>query len=185
VNLVPVDSAVRFGEIIPPGASVRVIGTTHALNAVSGARIDRYLQTGLTIRQMLEEALDERADILSRCSFVVSIDGNPIEERNWHRVRAKAGTVVTFIPRLQGGGDSSILRAVLSVVIAVAATLVAGPLAGQLTIAGFALTTATASIATAMIAGGIVPAGPVALDALFQWACEISPSSLKLLLSKT
>jgi hypothetical protein len=164
VNLVPVDRGVHFGEIIPPGASVRVIGTTHPLNAVSGARIERHLDVGLTIEEMLQEALEDRSGIRLRRDFIVCIDSNPIEECNWHRVRAKAGTVVTFIPRLQGGNA---LRTVLGVVVAVAAIILAAP-TGGLSLSLAAATGFSAGISSALIAGGIVPAGPIALDALFQ-----------------
>jgi hypothetical protein len=164
VNLVPIDSAVRFGEIIPPGSSVRVIGTTHPLNAVSGARIERHLDVGLTLDEMLQEALDDHPDIRTRRDFIVCIDSDPIEECNWHRVRAKAGTVVTFRPRLQGGNA---LRTVLGVVVAVAAIILSVPTGGMsLAVAG--ALNVSAATASALIAGGILPAGPMALDALFQ-----------------
>jgi hypothetical protein len=164
VNLVPVDSAVRFGEIIPPGSTVRVIGTVHPLNAVSGARIDRYLDVGLTIEQMLQEALGGHPDIRTRRDFIVHIDGNPIYEANWHRVRAKPGTTVTFTPRLQGGNA---MRTILGLVVAVAAMIIA-PWAAGPALLGFTVGTTAFTVASALIAGGIVPAGPIALDALFQ-----------------
>lgn len=163
MNLVPIESAIRNGEIIPSGASVRVVGTVHPLNAVSGARIERYLDVGLTVDEMLQEALADRPDIRTRRDFIVCIDGDPIEECNWRRVRAKAGTVVTFMPRLQGGNA---LRTVLGVVVAVAALIVA-PWAAGPELLGFAAGSTAFGIAQAAIAGGIVPAGPVALAALF------------------
>lgn len=164
MNLVPIESAVRFGEIVPPGSSVRVIGTTHPLNAVSGTRIERNLDVGLTINEMLQEALQDHPDLRTRRDFIVCIDGNPIEECNWRRVRAKAGTVVTFMPRLQGGNA---LRSVLGVAAAFAALLIAGPLAGAFTIAGMPLVGGTLAITQALIGGGIVPVGPIVLTALF------------------
>jgi hypothetical protein len=45
------------------------------------------------------DTLADHPDIRPRREFIVCIDGDLIEERNWHRVRAKAGTVVTFVPR--------------------------------------------------------------------------------------
>lgn len=162
MNIVPVHSTVaRHGEVIPPGATVRVVGTTHPLNAMAGARIDRKLDVGLTINEMLEEAIGDRARRAG--SWIVQIDGNPIEERNWHRVRAKAGTVVTFIPRLQGGAA---MRTVLGVVVAIGAILLAAPTGGlSLGLAG--AIGVSANVASALIAGGVMPAGPIALNALF------------------
>ena len=98
VNLVLVESPVRFGEVIPPGGPVRVIGTTHPLHAVADARIKRDLEVGLTVAELLEGALRDRA----RGSFIVSVDGNLIDERCWPMVCAKPGPVVTFLTRLQG-----------------------------------------------------------------------------------
>jgi hypothetical protein len=161
-SLVPIGHGVHFGEIIPPGATVRVIGTTHPLNAVSGARIERYLDVGLTLDEMLREALEDRPDIWTRRDFFVCIDGDPIEECNWRRVRAKAGTIVTFVPRLQGDA----LRTVLGVVIAVAALIIA-PWAAGPELLGLTASTTAFGIAQAGIAGGIVSAGPITLDALF------------------
>jgi hypothetical protein len=39
------------GEILPPGASVRVIGRTHPL---SGGRVELELEAGLSIAEILE-----------------------------------------------------------------------------------------------------------------------------------
>jgi hypothetical protein len=167
-QLVPVDSAIHFGEIISPNSKIRVIGTTHPLNAVAGARIERHLDVGLTIEEMLQEALEDRPDIRTRRDFIVFIDGHPIEECNWRRVRAKAETTVTFMPRLQGGNA---LRTVLGVVVAVAALIIAPWAAGPELLA---LTGTAFTVGQALIAGGIVSAGPVALDALFhRWPDQI------------
>lgn len=164
MNLIPVDSAaVRFGEIIPPSASVRVVGRTHPLSAVTGTRIERFLGVGLTIEQMLCEALEDHPEIRFRRDFIVHIDGYPVEECNWHRVRAKAGTVVTFLPRLQGGDT---MRTILGAVVAISALLLAVPTGGlSLGLAG--ALGVSASVASALIAGGIVAEGPISLNALF------------------
>jgi hypothetical protein len=55
---------------------------------------------------------------------------------------------------------------VLGVVIAVAAMVIAPWLAGP-GLLGLASGTAAFGVAQALIAGGIVPTGPIALDALF------------------
>ena len=76
--------------------------------------------------------------------------------------RVKAGATVTFTPRLQ---DSKILRTALSVVVAVAAIVFAGPIAGALGVAG--VLGVTAATATALVGAGIMLAGTLALNALF------------------
>jgi sulfur carrier protein ThiS len=149
------------GEILTPRDLVRVIGKTHPLN---GGRIDRELPSGLTIAELLREALSDHPDLRGRRDFVVHIDGHVIAEANWHRVRVKGGATVTFVPRLQGG---DIWKSILMIVVAITAYAVAGPLAGTLTIAGFALTGVALTVATAVIAGGIILAGTLAINALF------------------
>lgn len=120
MNIVPVTLAPLTGEVLPTGAGVRVIGKTHPLN---GGEIERYLDAGTTIGEMLEETRSDRPDFLDRNQMIVHIDGDPIETCNWHRIRAKPGTTVTFVPRLQGG---AIWRTVLAVMV-VAATVFAAP----------------------------------------------------------
>jgi hypothetical protein len=106
---------------------------------------------------------------------IVHIDGHVIEERLWSKVRPKAGTTLTFTPWLQNG---AVLRTVLTVVVAVAALVFAGPLAGTLTIAGMAITGTALSVATALVAGGIILAGTLALNALFPVATAGQPDSV-------
>jgi predicted phage tail protein len=140
------------GEILPPGASVRVIGRTHPL---SGGRVELELEAGLSI-----------AEILERCAgssyagpFAVYLGEHPIAPENYRRIRVKPGAVVTFFPRLQGG---DIWKTVLGVVIAVAAMVVAPWAVGLIGLTGLA-----ATLATAAIAGGVMLAGTLALNALF------------------
>lgn len=149
------------GEIVSACDTVRAVGRAHPL---SGERIDCCVRAGSSITEILFEALAERPGYQLRRAFIVHIDGHPIEERNWSRVRVKAGATVTFTPRLQGGA----MRTILSVVVAIAAIIIAGPAGGLL--AGTALGTAlglSASVATALIGGGIMLAGSLALNALF------------------
>lgn len=144
------------GEIIPPGATVRVIGKTHPLN---GGRIELHFSAGLSIAEILRETLSGHPGLRDRGDLIVRIDGHLIEPANWHRVRVKAGATVTFLPRLSGGNA---LRTVLGLVVAIAALIIAPWAAGLLGLAGTALT-----VGSALIAGGIILAGNLALNALF------------------
>ncbi len=163
------------GEVIAPGDMVSVYGTTHPLNAVASARIYRRFPAGWSIAEILREALSHKPGWHLRRDLIVTIGGHEIPERNWERVRVKRGAVVNFIPRLQGGNT---MRAVLGVVIAVAALIIAPYAAGFLTIAGFALTGASLTVATALIAGGIILAGTMALNALFPVRPPAEPESV-------
>jgi hypothetical protein len=150
------------GEIIAPEASVRAIGKTHPLN---GGRIECHVRAGLSITEILMEALASRPGMVLRRDFIVHIDGHVIEERHWSRVRVKAGATLTFTLRPQNG---NLLRSVLSLVVVVAAFALAGPAGSWL--AGTALGTSiglSASVAGALVSGGIVLAGTMALNALF------------------
>lgn len=145
------------GEVMAPGEMVRAVGKAHPL---SGARIDCFVRAGSSITEILIEALSERPDLQLRRDFIVHIDGHPIEEKNWSRVRVKKGATVTFTPRLQG---SDTLRTVLGVVVAVAALIVAPYAAGLI----FAAGSTALTVGSALIAGGIILAGTLALNALF------------------
>ena len=152
------------GEILGRGATVRVVGSLHPLQALRGDRIDIVLPAGLSLTEILQAALAGHPELRTRRDFVLQIDGHGVNERLWHRIRIKPGVTVTFRPRLQNGS----LRTVFSLVLAVAAIIVAGPLGG--TFAASALGTAigiSAGVASALIAGGIILAGTLALNALF------------------
>ena len=164
------------GEILAPGATVRAIGRTHPLN---GGRIECRVQAGLSITEILMQALAATPGMMLRRDFAVHIDGHAIEEKNWSRVRVKAGATLTFTPRLQNG---NVIRSVLSIVVVVAALVFAGPLAGALGVAG--VLGVSAATATALVSAGIILAGTMALNALFPVAApaqsisDAAPSSL-------
>jgi hypothetical protein len=144
------------GEIVSRRESVRVVGLAHPLQ---GKRIDAHVIEGQSITEILQGALAAHSgSVLSR-HFAVHLDGHPIEERNWSKIRLKAGTTLTFRPTLHGDNP---LKTILSLAIVVAALVVAGPLAGALGLTGVGLT-----IGTALISGGIVLAGTLALNAMF------------------
>ncbi len=152
------------GELLSPHDTVRVVGKTHPL--LSSGRIDCVVRAGSSITEILIEALSHRPDMQLRRDFVVHIDGHLILEKNWSRVRVKKGATITFTPRLQNGG--AVWRQVLSVVVAVAAIVIAPYLAPGI-VAGLGAIGITASIATAtaLAAGGIILAGTLAMNALF------------------
>src|SRR4051812_27568275 len=108
------------GEIIPPRTTVRVVGRAHPL---AGARIDYRLPAGWSITELLNEALADRPELQGRRDFIVHLDGHPIEQQNWSRIRVKPGVTLTFLPRLQGG--AGVWRSVFAVVVAVAALIIA------------------------------------------------------------
>jgi hypothetical protein len=147
------------GEVLAPDTSVRAIGRTHPLN---GSRIECRVRAGLSITEILIEAMAFQPGAVLRRDFVVHVDGHVIEERYWSRVRLKAGTTVTFTPRLQ---NSNLWRTVLSAIVVVAALVFAGPLAGVLGVAG--AIGVSAATATALVSAGIILAGTLALNALF------------------
>ncbi len=161
------------GEILTPRDKVRVVGKAHPLN---GGRIDCVLPAGLTITEILRQALCDHPRLQARRDFIVHIDGHVIAEANWHRVRVKKGATVTFVPRLQGG--ENIWRSILTIVVAIAAYTFAGPIAGSLTIAGFAITGTALTIATAVVAGGIMLAGTLAINALFPIRPPATPEAV-------
>lgn len=138
---------------MPPGASVRVVGKKHPL---SGHRVDAMVEAGLTI-----------AEILERCAgsfsggYHVTIGEHPIEARNYHRVRVKAGATVTFIPLLKNNALKSVLQVAIAVVAIVVSVAIFGP-GGTLGLTGL-----TATIAQALAASAIILAGSWALNALF------------------
>lgn len=170
--MIPAISSVE-GELLTPRDMVRAVGRTHPL---AGGRVDCLVRAGSSISEILIEALSSsRPDMRLRRDFVVHVDGDPVPETMWSHVRVKRGATVTFSPRLQNSG---VVRSVLSVVVAIAAIAVAGPLAGTLTIAGFALTGTALTIATAVIAGGLMLAGTLAINALFPVRPPADPESI-------
>jgi hypothetical protein len=64
------------GELLPPDATVRAIGRTHPLN---GGRIECTVRAGLSITEILIEALAATPGMMLRRDFVVHIDGHVIE----------------------------------------------------------------------------------------------------------
>lgn len=147
------------GEILTPCAAVRVVGRAHPL---AGERMERKLPAGLSIAEILAEIAGDRY----AGGFIVHLDGHPIAPENFRRVRVKAGVTMTFMPRLQNGGGA-IWRTVLTIVVAIAAFAVAGPLGGTIASAIGVTTAIGTSLITAAVSAGIMLAGSLAINALF------------------
>lgn len=143
------------GEVVSPG-SVHAFGYASPLR---GKRLSVRVAAGLSIRDILDQALAENPGSALAEDFVVHVDGELVPREWWSRVRPKPGATITFIPRPKGG---NVLKSVLMVAIAVAALVVAAPIA-----AGLGLTGTFLTIGTALISAGIVYAGQLALNALF------------------
>lgn len=86
-------------------------------------------------------------------------NGKWISQKHWRRVTAKRDDVVVFVVMPRGGGN--VWRTLASLAIIVAATVIAGPFAAFLGFTGIGL-----SIATAVIAAGIMVGGNLLLNAL-------------------
>jgi len=149
--------SVLEGEVFAPGACVRVVGRVHPL---AGGRVDTKVGAGLTVAEILRACAGEAY----AGGFVVYLGEHIIAPENFGRIRVKGGATLTFWPRL---GDNT-WKTILSLVVAVTALIVAPYLApGLVTAFAAAGVSIAASTATALIAGGIMLAGSLALNALF------------------
>jgi hypothetical protein len=150
------------GELLGRQECVRVIGTLHPLRE---GRVERDLPAGLSVAELVAEAFGDEA--LER-SLLISLsrllDGewhhDQVREAVFHRVRPKAGTVVTVQPAIRG---KNALQIVLTIAAVVIAAIVAPYLAGALFTAG-SIGFFTAS---AVISAGILYAANLAINALF------------------
>lgn len=138
------------GEILAPGETVRVVGRRHVF---SGERFDHYVPVGLSIAEILSR-LDVPGDVSVR------LNGDPIERKNFARIRLKRGVTLTVIPLAGDGNLRTVLSAVISIAAIALATFIAGP-------SGLALSGVTAALVQAGVAGAVMLAGTLALNALF------------------
>jgi putative tail protein len=149
------------GEVITKRDGVRVIGSPHPLKM---ARVEYLLPAGDNIHEMMEE-VRRRSTTRLPFNLLVRIEGDPIPEEWWKRVRPKPGTTITFQAVLEGGGGGTALRSGLMIALAIAATVAATFLAGP---AGFGFAAGIqTTIATALIGSGIMIAGQLLINALF------------------
>jgi hypothetical protein len=66
------------GEIIAPSDMVSVYGTTHPLNAIAGARIECRVRAGLSITEILIEALSQKPGYVLCENLIVKIGDHEI-----------------------------------------------------------------------------------------------------------
>jgi sulfur carrier protein ThiS len=139
-------------EIIAPGDEVHVYVRRSPLRQ---ERDHISVPAGLSISEIIDRCEIEPSRLY------VSINGHSIEHAYWPRVRVKPGVSVNIV-KVPGKGA---LRGVFGAVIAIAAALFAGPIAGTL----FGLTAGTAAYATAtgLIGAGITVTASVGRGRLF------------------
>ncbi len=144
------------GEILS-GETARVVGIPHPLR---GERIDVRVPAGYSVAEALTYALEHGPKTPAGCGLAAYVDGVPIPEEWRPRVRLKGGATLAFRATVAGAGA---LKSVLMIAVVVAALVFAPEIAGMIVPAGFAATGATVSI----VAGAMVLAGSLALNALF------------------
>lgn len=124
------------GEILGPQHTVRVIALPRPF---SMDRIEFHAPAGSSIEDLIVEAMRRagygRLALATHgrvwiCDADMTCEPVVIERENWHRVRPKAGTVVTIrvVARGGGGGGKSPLRIILSIAVMVAAFYAAAAL---------------------------------------------------------
>lgn len=163
------------GEVLTLKEMVRVVGRAHPL---AGDRFDRLVAAGLSIEEILELVRGDRSELAGRRDYLVAIDGHPILEANWRKVRVKPGVTVSIVPRLAGGAAGNIWKTVLTAVVVVAAFIAAPYLAPGIVsgLAAIGITT-TVATATAIASAGLMLAGSLALNALFPVARSSLPEA--------
>ncbi len=137
--------------------STALVPVTAAPALDPGHRRVRFsVKEGATIAAIVERALPGASDFLLarvRVSLVSGFEAAPVPRRLWHLVRPKEGihVVIRIVP---GKGFA---RALLAIVVAVAASFLAPYLAPVFTALGFSAATANALATTALtIAGGLL-----------------------------
>lgn len=155
------------GEIVSPASTdlvpskgIRVVAATHPLKV--GERVDRYVNEGLTLAEILEVV---QPDALLRLHAHIFINDIRIPQVNWHLVRPKYGAIITIrvLPQGGGGGGKSPLRIILTIAVLAATLAFAQPLGAYLLsgaastgIAGFTITAAQLGGALISVVGGLL-----------------------------
>lgn len=142
------------GEILGDADYVRVVAALHPFRA---ARVELLMPTGLSIAEMIAALPTSR---MSR-RLDVSIDGEPIFDDVFARVRPKAGCTVTIKAVAQGGKGG--IGTILMIAVAIAALVIAPWAAGAM----FAAGSLGFGIAQAVIGGAITIGGGALICATF------------------
>lgn len=150
---------------------IELIRVNNPLDRSDQVRTSLVLQPGATL-DLVVRAATENLPMVRNTSLAVSVDGLVYPEDQWGQVTVLDEQQVTIIPVLHGGGGGvkDIIRAVAMVVIAVvawyAAPLIMGYAAGA---AGWAAAGAAgfgSMLGTALVAGTIMFAGSMLLNAI-------------------
>ena len=132
--------------------------------SMAGA-VMRQIQPGATLATMAAEMAVLPPDFDRR--GIIMVSGHEVIRDNWHKVKPKPGTSVTFHYPLAGGGGGGNRsgKAALAVVLAIATILTAGAAAG-----GFFATSGglflAGSTSAKVLAAGISFAGQLAIGAI-------------------
>ncbi len=159
---------IRTGEIIAPDDSVNV------WVRLSPFRLERrhfHAPVGQTIEEVIDLAMALHG-LRANQSLYVTINGAPIEQANWHRVRAKAGATIAIVAVPGRNAWRAILGAAAAVASFFLAPILAAPIISFLGVSG-----AVAGAITGVIAAGITVAGSLAINALFPKAASTAPSA--------
>ncbi|MEG9884427.1 MAG: host specificity factor TipJ family phage tail protein [Hyphomicrobiales bacterium] len=157
------------GEILSRDDVVRVVYLPHLIKR---ERAIYGLPAGSSIAELVGATQNDNPTWRPACGLIVTINGDPVLRKYWHRVRVKKGAhvVVRAVPLGHSGGN--IFRGLLMLAVMVAATALFTPgglLIGEtvLGLGGLAWGVSTAAITATVWAGSL------ALGALFP------PSALK------
>ena len=115
-----------------------IVNVSMAPHPFAIERINSKVIVGKTIEQIIEE-IHPTGELQTYAH--IYIDGEYIEQKNWHLVKPKAGTIVTIrmIPQGGGGGGGkkNPLRTILSIAVMAGTGYLAGVVAGGLGSATF------------------------------------------------
>ncbi|MET3611735.1 hypothetical protein ABID16_000040 [Rhizobium aquaticum] len=157
-------------EIIEPGAGVDVWLRRSPLRT---EREHFIAPVGLTLAEIVELARDLHGLHISRAMYV-TISGHPVERSRWHRVRVKPGATVNIVVIPGQNAFRAILGVVVSIAAVFLAPILAAPIISILGVGGTVIATAI----TGAIGVGLSVAGSLAINALFPVSNSAPTNSL-------
>ena len=158
---------IQAADILAPDECVDVWFRPSPLRA---ERKRLRLPTGLSLEEMLDAA-KSAFGFRKWPLYSIAINGHPIDRENWPRVRAKSGMTVTIVALPGKGAIKSVLSVVVAVAALIVAPIIAAPIIGFLGVTG-----AAAGAVTGLIGAGLTLAGSLAVNALFPTAPQATPS---------